>query len=50
MTTPLFGKETLRLDEVVANLLVNETRRGKNGFSNDGEVAMVTKEPSQRRG
>jgi len=32
MTTPFFGKETLKFDEVVAALLINETWRGKNGF------------------
>jgi len=42
VTTPLFGKEALRLDEVVVTLLVNETWRGNNEFSNDGELAMVT--------
>lgn len=31
-------------------LLMNETRRGNNGLSNDGQAAMVTKESSQRRG
>jgi len=35
-TTLLFGKWTFGLDEVVAALLTNETRRGKNRFSNDG--------------
>jgi len=50
MTNLLFGKETLRLDEVVATLLINETLLGNNGFSNDGHVAMVIKEPNQRRG
>jgi len=47
-TTLLFGKETLRLDEVVASLLMNETRQGNNRFSNDGQVDMVTKESSRR--
>ena len=37
-----------RLDEVIVALLMNETRRGNNGFSDDGQVAMVTKESSQR--
>ena len=32
VTTFLFGKETLRFDEVVAALLMNETRRGNNGL------------------
>jgi len=50
MTTPLFGKETLRLDEVVAAFLMNETRRGNNELSNNSQVAMVTKESSLRRG
>ena len=50
VTTFLFGKETLRFDEAVAALLMNDTRRGNNGFSNDGQVAMVTKESSWRRG
>ena len=44
----MFGKETLRLDEVVAALLMNETRLGDNEFSNDGQVAMVTKGSSKR--
>ncbi|VFQ95314.1 unnamed protein product [Cuscuta campestris] len=35
VTTLLFGKETLKFDEVVAALLMNETRRGGNGVSND---------------
>jgi len=30
--TLLFRKETLRLDEVVAALLMNETRQGNNEF------------------
>ena len=47
MTTLLFGKETLRLDEVVAALLMNETRRGNNELSNDGQVVVVTKESSR---
>ena len=50
MTTLLFGKETLRFDEVIATLLMNETQQGNNELSNDGQVAMVTKESSQRRG
>ena len=50
MTTLLFGKGTLKFDEVVAAFLMNETRRGSNGFSNDDQVAMVTKEYSRGRG
>jgi len=45
--TLLFGKETLKLDEVVAALLMYETRQGNNGFSSDGQVAMVTNEHSR---
>ena len=47
VTTLLFGKETLKFDEVVVVLLINKTRRGNNGFSNDGQVAVVTKEYSR---
>jgi len=36
VATLLFEKETLRLDEAIASLLMNKTRRGSNGFSNDG--------------
>ena len=50
VTTPLFGNETLRLNEVVAAVLMNETRQVNNGFSNDDQVAMLTKESSKRRG
>jgi len=32
VTSHLFGKKTLRLDEVVVALLMNETQRGNNGF------------------
>jgi len=46
----MFGKETLRLDRVVAALLMSETRWGNNGFLNDGHVAIVTKQSSSRRG
>ena len=48
VTTLFFGKHTLRLDEVVATLLMNGTPRGNNGFSGDDQVAMVTKESSRR--
>ena len=44
MNTLLFGKETLKLDEMVATSLMNETWKGNNEFSNDGHVAVVTKE------
>lgn len=44
ITTFLFGKETLKFDEVVATLLMNETQWANNEFSNDGLVAIVTKE------
>jgi len=47
VTTLLFGKERLEFDEVVAALLMNETRWGNNKFSNEGQVAMVTKEYSR---
>ena len=46
ITTLFVGKKTLRLDEVIAASLMNEPRRGNNRFSNDGQVAMVTKESS----
>ena len=46
----MFGKETLKFDEVATTLLMNETRHGNNGFSNDGQVALVTKEYSRGRG
>jgi len=46
----LFRKETLRLYEVVAALLLNETQWGNNEFSNDGQVAMVTRKSSWRQG
>jgi len=36
MTTLLFGKDSLRLDAVVAALLRNETRQGTNRFLNVG--------------
>ena len=36
VATFLFRKESLRLDEVVSTLLMNEARWGNNGFSNDG--------------
>jgi len=49
MPTLLFGKETLGLDEVVAALWMNETRRGNNGFSNDDQVAIITKDSSRRQ-
>jgi hypothetical protein len=49
VTTLLFGKETLKFDEVVAALLINETRRGSNGFPNEGQ-ALVTKEGGRGRG
>ena len=48
VTVFLFGKETLIFDEVVAALLIDETRWGNNRLSNDGQVVMVTKEPSRR--
>jgi len=50
VTTLLFGKETLKFDEVVTALLINETRRGSNRFSDGGQVAVVTKESSRGRG
>jgi len=50
MTSLLFRKEILKFDEVIATLLLNETRRGNNGLSSDGQVAMVTKGFSQRQG
>ena len=50
VTTLLFGKKSLRLDEVVTALLINETRRGSNGFSPDGQEAMVTEESNRGRG
>jgi len=46
----LYGNKTLRLDEVIAALLMNETRRSNNGLLNDGQVAMVTKKSSRRWG
>ncbi|VFQ70645.1 unnamed protein product [Cuscuta campestris] len=49
VTTLLFGKETLKFDEVVAALLMNETRRGCNGVSNDGQ-GLVAKGAGQERG
>ncbi|VFR00720.1 unnamed protein product [Cuscuta campestris] len=49
VTTLLFGKETLKFDEVVAALLMNETRRGGNGVSNDGQ-ALVAKGAGRERG
>ena len=48
VTVLLFGKETLIFDEVIAALLIDETRWGNNRLSNDGQVVMVTKEPSRR--
>ncbi|VFQ71852.1 unnamed protein product [Cuscuta campestris] len=48
VTTLLFGKETLKFDEVVAALLMNETRRGGNGVSNDGQ-ALVAKGAGRER-
>ena len=50
VTTLLIGKVTLKFDEVIAAWLMNKTRRGNNVFSNDGQVAMVTKEISMRQG
>ncbi|VFQ74792.1 unnamed protein product [Cuscuta campestris] len=41
VTTLLFGKETLKFDEVVAALLMNETRRGGNGVSNDSQALVA---------
>ncbi|VFQ72130.1 unnamed protein product [Cuscuta campestris] len=49
VTTLLFGKETLKFDEVVAALLMNETRRGGNEVSNDGQ-ALVAKGAGRERG
>jgi hypothetical protein len=49
VTTLLFGKETLKFDEVVAALLMNETRRSSNGFPNEGQV-LVAKEGGRGRG
>ena len=49
MTIRLCGKESLRVNEVVLALLMNETQRGNNGFSNYGQVAMVTKEYCRRQ-
>ncbi|VFQ82784.1 unnamed protein product [Cuscuta campestris] len=49
VTTLLFGKETLKFDGVVAALLMNETRRGGNGVSNDGQ-ALVAKGAGRERG
>ena len=46
MTTLMFGKETLKFDEVASVLLMNETQQGNNGLSNDGQVAIITKESS----
>jgi len=46
VTTLLFKKENLKFDEMVAALLMNEIRRGNNGFSYDGHVAVVTKDHS----
>jgi len=43
VTNLLLGKETIWFDEVVGTLLINETRRGNNGFSNSGQAAMVIK-------
>jgi len=43
VTTLLFEKEILRLDEVIVALLMNETWWGNNGLSNDGQVAIVIK-------
>jgi len=45
VTTLIFKKETLKFDEVVVALLMNETWR-VSSFSNDGQVAVVTKEYS----
>ncbi|VFQ73127.1 unnamed protein product [Cuscuta campestris] len=49
VTTLLFGKETLKFDEAVAALLMNETRRGGNRVSNDGQ-ALVAKGAGRERG
>ncbi|VFQ83578.1 unnamed protein product [Cuscuta campestris] len=49
VTTLLFGKETLKFDEVVAALLMNETRWGGNWVSNDGQ-ALVAKGAGRERG
>lgn len=49
VTTLLYGKETLTFDEVVAALLMNETRRSSNGLRNEGQ-ALVTREASWGRG
>ncbi|VFQ74038.1 unnamed protein product [Cuscuta campestris] len=49
VTTLLFGKETLKFDEVVDALLMNETRRGGNGVSNDGQT-LVAKGAGRERG
>ncbi|VFQ78488.1 unnamed protein product [Cuscuta campestris] len=49
VTTFLFGKETLKFDEVAAALLMNETRRGGNRVSNDGQ-ALVAKGAGRERG
>ena len=46
MTNLLFGKKSLKFDEVVAPFFMNETRRCNKGFSNNGQVAIVTKEYS----
>ena len=46
MTTLMFGKETLKFDEVASALLMNETQQGNNGLSNGGQVAIITKESS----
>ena len=49
VTTHFFGKEPLRLDQVVTALLMTETQRYNNRFSSEGQVAMVTKQYSRRR-
>ncbi|VFQ77776.1 unnamed protein product [Cuscuta campestris] len=49
VTTLLFGKETLKFDEIVAALLMNKTRQGGNGVSNDGQ-ALVAKGVGRERG
>ncbi|VFR00763.1 unnamed protein product [Cuscuta campestris] len=49
VTTLLFEKETLKFDEILAALLMNETRRGGNEVSNDGQ-ALVAKGAGRERG
>jgi len=43
VTALLFGKEISKFDEVVAVLLMNDTRPVNNGFSNDRQMVVVTK-------